>query len=258
MSTYELTNWLLLAKKIKNNEGLSWDDAQEESKKRLKIGKYKEEQSRSQPRAQIRAQIRAQTRAQIRAQTRAQPKEPALIGDVENIVAEYVDPKTYGILMQYNPQKYTLAKYEPLIAASERRLQDERLTQLDEKYKKKFEVDNLEDLEDLEDLKYEKIQILGENIVYVLKIMEDLGLIINHSDQLEIVDAPHMDWISHPITLLQIPKGMKIHNPQGNLVLYPLDETFKFESGAITDRDDDFPTTLWKLLYDRAYQYLYI
>ena len=59
MSAYELTNWLSLAKKIKDNEGLSWVDAQEESKKRLKVGKYKQlsTQPRVQPRAQPRAQV---------------------------------------------------------------------------------------------------------------------------------------------------------------------------------------------------------
>ena len=42
MSTYGLTNWISVAKKIKDNEDLSWEDAQLESKKRLKIGQYKE------------------------------------------------------------------------------------------------------------------------------------------------------------------------------------------------------------------------
>src|SRR6187399_2481929 len=40
MSTYGISNWMTLAKKIKDSEGLVWKDAQEESKKRLKMGKY--------------------------------------------------------------------------------------------------------------------------------------------------------------------------------------------------------------------------
>ena len=42
MSTYGVTHWISLAKKIKDNEGLVWGDAQEEAKKRLKVGKYTE------------------------------------------------------------------------------------------------------------------------------------------------------------------------------------------------------------------------
>ena len=42
MSTYGVTHWMSLAKKIKDNEGLIWEDAREESKKRLKVGKYAE------------------------------------------------------------------------------------------------------------------------------------------------------------------------------------------------------------------------
>jgi hypothetical protein len=42
MSTYGVTHWKSLAKKIKESEGLNQADAEEEAKKRLKVGKYKE------------------------------------------------------------------------------------------------------------------------------------------------------------------------------------------------------------------------
>ena len=92
MSAYELTNWLSLAKKIKDNEGLSWVDAQEESKKRLKVGKYK--QLSTQPRVQPRAQT-----TQVSKQLFENGKGliyPSLLDGVSATISKQEGPAKYG------------------------------------------------------------------------------------------------------------------------------------------------------------------
>ena len=291
MSTYGHTHWMSLASKIKENEGLTWDDAQEEAKKRLKVGQYREKQSRSQPRDQPRAQPRVQPRAQPRAQPRVQPRgqprdppraqprdppraqpraqprdqpraqhrdqyriqsraqlrEPALIEDVENIMALYADPETYGILMQYNPQKYTLAKYEHLIAASESRVIQENLDKLEENYEENFETTTYSDYT------YDKGELLMDSIDSILEIMQNLQLIETEYLYDEGGDG-RLYWFTLPIKLLQKPKGMEKIDPlpsYGKLYTDNLTPTFIYlyeENGTVA-----FPTPLsplWQLLYD--------
>ena len=244
MSTYGLTHWMSLASKINKEEGFFWDDAKEEAKKRLKVGQYRADQSRS--------------------QSRGQPTESALFPDLENIVTEYLDPETYGFLMQYNPQKYTLAKYEPLIAASERRLQDEKLTQLGEKYKKMYTVKDIKDLSDEYKHEYDKtlLYLLENSIEDIFKIMEDLGLIFRHERYL--LDDEDGPFLRYKISFLRDPNtGQEIEELTGILYIRSpsagAKSSFEFRpDGKIKNRI--FLSTplspLWQLLYDTIQKYL--
>jgi hypothetical protein len=221
---------------------------------------------------------------QSKTEIETKTKSKALIPDLENIVSQYVDPATYAELMKYDP-RYTLAKYEPIIAESERERQNEERLKVNDEFTiriKQLKVENDKNYENLKndynsgkydedtyesrvdnrfrdyaESKQELIDKLYENnkelykkdIISTLKIMADLGII----EYYIIMKSTHTVTIK--MKILGNILDAKFTNIPGKLVWNKEDNNFSFQiANMVTSKLPSSP--LWELLFYNMKKYI--
>lgn len=178
------------------------------------------------------------------------------IKDLQNIVSEYIDPKTYRELSINDPEQYSIDQYELLLVQQEMRKLNDQLLALNQKIEKEHKGD----IKPFDDLLYSvEVQIVIINgIRSILRAMESFGLIndISRFGNPFIKDTKAGRWVfSNKILLYKVSEKNAYINPvkwiEVDLILYQGDKSFKYrKSGTRESKTLSNSSPLWKLLYD--------
>jgi len=180
--------------------------------------------------------------------------ESELIPELEELMSEYADLETYIKLIQYNPTKYNIGKYETLIASTETKIQNEKLDVINKEIASWKEYGGDKSIRPLlEDLMNSKSDLLFGNIESILGIMNQLGYVEYWGT--EGVETSFGPKATTSITVKILSNPPTYDDLVGKDVILELSEDRKQLIFKYMDSDDDteYPlklTPLWNLLYN--------
>lgn len=175
-----------------------------------------------------------------------------LIPELENLMSEYTDYKTYQELIKYDPNTYSLEKYEINIANSESQRQDELLVSLLKELEERKYV-NTDERKSM--IQEELANLSFENIESTLQIMVNLGILEYGGEEgNEVLSSGN---IRLGVKLLLNPKGYDdLTGLNGDITLSDDSKNLLFMN---EEEDFEYPlqlTPLYKLLYKNMKVYM--